>query len=718
MNANEAANVGGTTTSSMRVPRKRREDVGNDDPYPETWDSLHDDDNDGNNLNNNENIASHDALNNTSTNSFEERNGKTDVNNTTDNNNNSSSITHMKTILPKPPSSSEGDFADFPNGVFIPPSVTPDFLSGRLRSMLLQLPVDQINEALKEYDDAARMKDLNIRNHYAYFNGLLRRFLSVHEKVKAGLCTGPMGINLSDRVRQRMKELVAGGYCTEDDMKLDDRVMAKLKLLSESEALLAFDELESVDRSRIRNFGSYFMGIVNRYMRGERNFSGRDSHRRDFGKRPGFTDNNRRDNNRWGNKNNNTRRSRSRSRSPENLRARYGANSNDDNHDRRRDFSRRDTDNKYNDRDYNRDNDFNRRGGNDRNSNRNDQRTAEQYDRFGRNNQRNNRQNNRTGYSPNKNNFNDRNNRDFNDFNSKDNHSSANSVNYYSPSPKLDSAYTNNSNVPAVASNPLNNLSHVQQPQQPFQNNSFFPPANVPGIPLAIPNQAGVTTGYPQFQIPPVSAPQQPPPASGFDARIYQNSNTYQSVQQNKITPNHILPPQNPFNTAPPPQFPQQTVTPPTLNPLAPASAPPPAPTPGGGLDILDIANMAQMFLNQQPQGNVIPPQPPHMLNYSANSVPTGGQNHSFAVNNNKSQYELPVMVKLAVQNLIATGHIDGDLDAGLRRLLNKLPEPVALEALNNYASCDLSRVRNKTGYLGGILKKHHEKATGNRAVW
>ena len=77
-----------------------------------------------------------------------------------------------------------------------------------------------------------------------------------------------------------MKELVAGGYCTEDDMKLDDRVMAKLKLLSESEALLAFDELESVDRSRIRNFGSYFMGIVNRYMRGERNFSGRDSHRR------------------------------------------------------------------------------------------------------------------------------------------------------------------------------------------------------------------------------------------------------------------------------------------------------------------------------------------------------------------------------------------------------------------------------------------------------
>ena len=75
-----------------------------------------------------------------------------------------------------------------------------------------------------------------------------------------------------------MKELVQGGFCTEEDMKLDDRVMAKLKLLSEAEALLAFDELTAIDRSRIRNFGSYFMGIVNRYMKGERRPFTNDHH--------------------------------------------------------------------------------------------------------------------------------------------------------------------------------------------------------------------------------------------------------------------------------------------------------------------------------------------------------------------------------------------------------------------------------------------------------
>ena len=31
----------------------------------------------------------------------------------------------------------------------------------------------------------------------------------------------------------------------------------------------AIEELASVPRSQIRNFGSYFMGILNRYMRGE-----------------------------------------------------------------------------------------------------------------------------------------------------------------------------------------------------------------------------------------------------------------------------------------------------------------------------------------------------------------------------------------------------------------------------------------------------------------
>lgn len=40
-------------------------------------------------------------------------------------------------------------------------------------------------------------------------------------------------------------------------------------MLSEHDALLAINEVAGVPRGTIRNFSSYFMGILNRYMRGE-----------------------------------------------------------------------------------------------------------------------------------------------------------------------------------------------------------------------------------------------------------------------------------------------------------------------------------------------------------------------------------------------------------------------------------------------------------------
>lgn len=51
---------------------------------------------------------------------------------------------------------------------------------------------------------------------------------------------------------------------------MNDKVKSKIRMLPEKDALIAVDELSSVERDQIRNFGSYFMGILNRYMRGER----------------------------------------------------------------------------------------------------------------------------------------------------------------------------------------------------------------------------------------------------------------------------------------------------------------------------------------------------------------------------------------------------------------------------------------------------------------
>jgi hypothetical protein len=77
---------------------------------------------------------------------------------------------------------------------------------------------------------------------------------------------------------------VAEGFCTQDEM--NDKVKSKIRMLSEKDAIFAIDELSSVERGSIRNFSSYFMGILNRYMRGDTSTGGparprrEDHHRR------------------------------------------------------------------------------------------------------------------------------------------------------------------------------------------------------------------------------------------------------------------------------------------------------------------------------------------------------------------------------------------------------------------------------------------------------
>lgn len=79
-----------------------------------------------------------------------------------------------------------------------------------------------------------------------------------------------------------MDKLVSDGFCSQEEM--NDKVKSKIRMLSEKDALFAIDELSSVERGSIRNFSSYFMGILNRYMRGDTSTGGparprRDDHR-------------------------------------------------------------------------------------------------------------------------------------------------------------------------------------------------------------------------------------------------------------------------------------------------------------------------------------------------------------------------------------------------------------------------------------------------------
>jgi hypothetical protein len=64
----------------------------------------------------------------------------------------------------------------------------------------------------------------------------------------------------------------------------------------------------------------------------------------------------------------------------------------------------------------------------------------------------------------------------------------------------------------------------------------------------------------------------------------------------------------------------------------------------------------------------------------------------------------------LFLQNLQATGQIDGPLDEGMLGMVKDLPEDLALQALQKFSSIDKNTMRNKTAYLAGVLRRELEK--------
>lgn len=184
-------------------------------------------------------------------------------------NQNGPSSAIVGSLLVSPSSVSSTNAFGLPESVIVPSSVTPDIFQGKLLSMLKELPPNLIHDALQEFHDAIATKGESIRNRGAYLNGVVRRYRLVQQRSVAGEGKQilPMGEQISPRVVEKLDLLVATGYCTQEEM--NDKIKCKIKMLSEQHALLAIEELSSVERSSIRNFGSYFMGILNRYMRGD-----------------------------------------------------------------------------------------------------------------------------------------------------------------------------------------------------------------------------------------------------------------------------------------------------------------------------------------------------------------------------------------------------------------------------------------------------------------
>ena len=56
------------------------------------------------------------------------------------------------------------------------------------------------------------------------------------------------------------------------------------------------------------------------------------------------------------------------------------------------------------------------------------------------------------------------------------------------------------------------------------------------------------------------------------------------------------------------------------------------------------------------------------------------------------------------------THQLDGPLDNGMLGMIKDLPEPLAIQSLQKFASIDKNSVRNKTAYLAGVLRRELER--------
>ena len=88
-----------------------------------------------------------------------------------------------------------------PDGVVLPPTVTPQMLEGRLRRAFFELNPTQMKECLSEYNDAVKEKGAEIRNHAAYLFGVVKRYKTIHERSFSDPNALPQGKELTDQVK-------------------------------------------------------------------------------------------------------------------------------------------------------------------------------------------------------------------------------------------------------------------------------------------------------------------------------------------------------------------------------------------------------------------------------------------------------------------------------------------------------------------------------------
>ncbi len=647
-----------------------------------------------------------------------------------------------------------------PPGVNMPSSMDPNvlFTSDRAVQLIQKLTPNQMQAALDEYADAMKQKGGKVRNPTAYLVGVIKRYVTVNSKERKSGASS-MGEDVTPVVKVTLQKLIDNGFCTQND--LGEKVMSKLKMLSEHDALLAINELSSVPRETIRNFPAYFMGLLNRYMRGDGTPS---QHRSKTG--GGVTGLNLSSHH---NSQNN------------NKRDRY----NEDRYNKGRRGSRRDSDDRY-DRDrhsrgrdrsrsidsYDDDRRYRRRDRDRRSSRRDhsDDSRSPSSDRDYRSSRRSRRDRShsrsrsrsrsreRYGVGDGANHYGGGNssNRDHR-YNgggsSRDGRRSGRSRSRssspgYNRSSRRDRDHRRGSGSSSRHSSrsnsgPTNAAPHMQPQQMHHQHPP--PPMTAMQYPNAPPGALG--------SIPPPPPP--PPRKQALDPRAIAPPAPQQQQQQQ----HHWQQPQ------PNLQFQQQSAAAASLapgynnligstasavgvpgytmantsqfgtsiggTPLVATTTHPPTnyissatsqiTGASNALDILGIAEKAAsavQALQQQQQRSTPAPAPPQRtdprlgfqqqnIGRMSNPPPSiSSSRPNMHEEDNVKLEDLSPMIQYSIQNLQATGHLDKSLGVTACRYLKNMTEPTALQDLERFSSCDSNQMRSKEGYLVGVLKK------------
>lgn len=551
----------------------------------------------------------------------------------------------------------------------MPHSMDPTILltSDRALALLNELSPSQVQAALNEFDEAMRNKGNKVRNSQAYLVGVIKRYLHVNRKERSAAGAPIMGNDVTPVVKVTLQKIVDSNFCSQAD--ISNNVLSKLKMLSEHDALLAINEIASVPRATIRNFSSYFMGILNRYMRGEETpqkyrggrfghnggGGGHNANGGPRGERPQMM-------NGGMNQFNNGKDGRKR------MDDRRGNNKR----------SKRKDDDRYSDRnhrsrsyesDYSDEHSSSRRSRSRRSRRRDDSdddgSRSPSSERDYRSSRRSRRDRDRSR-SPSQ----DRH-RDKYDRRRYRSRSRSRSRSPYNKKRDRDSRRSS-----SRRSNP---------------NNAMM---NPPAIP-----PPGALPSFPGGSIPP---PPPPPP------RNPQGQPQWPNPQASFGQPAPPI-----VNAAPAvPGFHNSHFNPNSYGQLA-------APVPAALPDMTDILGIAEkaasavQALNSrqhQQQQQHLAAVPPSLAQYApqTNSYP----NPVYQQHEEKPVKitDLTPMIQYSITNLKATGMLDKELGENACRLLKKMHESVALQALEKFSSCDGSIMRSKEGYLIGILRKAAEK--------